>query len=136
MLNYIHTKITHPNQRQQEGEHIMMKDLLKKMEASHRNYFGIRSENRDLPEGYELEPSHDWADGTMLEDILSGTCATGIGFLWFDGDQEDIDTLQKAIDANGGKYGKHIYIIGGDSYEDGVDDSEVIINNAAVIAKI
>ena len=113
-----------------------MEELIKKMENSHFNYFGVRSENRDLAEGYELEPSHDWEDGIMLDNLLNGTCAMGIGHLWFDGDQEDIDTIQKAIKANGGKYGAHMYIIGGDSYEDGNDYGEIIISNATVVAKI
>lgn len=113
-----------------------MKEILEKMEKSNFNYFGIRSEDRDLPEGYELEQSHDWDDGVMLDELLSGTCATGIGCLWFDGEQDDIDTVQQAIDANGGSYGKYMYIIGGDSYEDGNDDGEMIISDAVVIAKI
>lgn len=113
-----------------------IKEILEKIEKSNLNHFGIRSEDRSLEEGYELEASHDWEDNEMQDELLSGTCATGIGYLWLDGEQEDVDTLQKAISANGGRYGDHVYIIGGDSYEDGNDDGEVIISDAIVIAKI
>lgn len=113
-----------------------MKELIRKMEKSGFGYFGIRSENRNLAEGDELEPSHDWEDNIMLDELLSGTCATGIGHLWFDGEKEDMDTVQKAIDLNGGKYGDYMYVIGGDRCEYGNDESEIIIENAVVIAKI
>ena len=113
-----------------------MEEMIKKMEKSGFNYFGIRSESRELEEGYELESSHDWEDGVMLDEFLNGTCATNVGYLWFDGEQDDIDTLKNAIKKNGGKYGDYMYIIGGDHYEDGNDDGEIIIENAVIIASI
>lgn len=113
-----------------------MEKLIEKMQKSRFNYFGVRSENRDLEDGYALEPSHDWIDGEMCDELLNGSCATGIGYLWFDGEQEDISAIQEAIKKNGRKYGDYMYIIGGDNCEGGNDDGEIIIKDAVIIAKI
>ena len=101
--------------------------------------FGIRTDSRAYAVGDELPNSYDW----NIEEIegidrkpLPGTCATGFGYLWFDGEQDDIDTVRKALTINARYEGKHRYLIGGlDDYY-GEDEAEVIIRNAEVIAVI
>ena len=98
--------------------------------------FGIRT-GRVAEIGEELEPSHDWnhEDDCFSEETLPGTCSTGIGGLWFDGEAEDEEEIEKAIARHirNNYDGEMTYIIGGNRSEYGEDDGELIIANAEVI---
>ena len=61
-------------------------------------YFGVRT-GRTAEIGEELEPSHDWdyENDWFSDELLPGTCSTGIGNLWFDGEVEDEEEIEKAI---------------------------------------
>ena len=101
--------------------------------------FGIRT-GRIAKIGEELERSHNWdhENDCFSDDLLSGTCSTGIGFLWFDGESEDEEMIKKAIEIhNDYPYnGEMTYIIGGVSSTYGEDMHELIIENAVVICII
>lgn len=112
-----------------------------------KNYtvFGIRGDDRTFSSGEELPCSRNMVDDLLEENedgileypMLDGACATGFGHLWFDGDDEDIDTIEKAIIANRDAYGcEHLYLVAGYDYEYGDDDSEIIIKGAEVICEI
>lgn len=108
-------------------------EILKAIEANKKNYryFGIRRDDRVFKIGEELPHSYDW---NTEDEELDGTCATGFGHLWFDGEQDDIDTVQAALDVNEMYDGENIYLIAGWSSEYGNDEDEIIINGAEVVA--
>lgn len=99
--------------------------------------YGIRSDDRVLAAGDELSNSYDWTDLTGNTQ-LDGTCATGMGYLWYDGEADDLDTVTRALATHAKKLydGQHLYLISGDDCEDGDDEAEVIISNAKVVAAI
>ena len=49
---------------------------------------------------------------------------------------DDLETIERAMKINSAYSGAHTYLIGGMDYEDGVDQAEVVISNAEVIAVI
>ena len=115
--------------------------ILAEMEANRRNYscFGIRTDAGVHSVGDELECSRNF-DTVCEEDdeLLNGTCATGFGMIWYDGEQDDIDEINKALEVNA-RYdypGSHKYLIGGYGFEYGNDEKEVIIIGAEVVAII
>lgn len=99
-------------------------------------YFGVRT-GRTAEIGEELEPSHDWdyENDCSSDEMLSGTCSTGISDLWFDGESEDEEEIKKAIARHikNNYDGEMTYIIGGNKSEYGNDAGEMIIANAEVI---
>lgn len=98
--------------------------------------FGVRT-GRTAEIGEVLEPSHDWDHGSdwFSDELLPGTCSTGIGYLWYDGEAEDEEEIEKAIAKHKRLCydGEMTYIIGGLSEDYGEDDSEKIIKDAEVI---
>lgn len=114
----------------------MTKTILNVLIENQNNYkcFGIRTDDRELNIGDELGCSHDWdfENDTPSEELLPGICATGFGELWYD--EDDIETIEKALNAHKSYYGKHTYLIGGYFEKYGDDESEVIISDAEVIA--
>lgn len=118
-----------------------MTDLMKIItEAKAAGYkaFGVRTGDK-VEVGQELECSHDWdlENDCSSDELLNGTCATEIGMLWFDGDEEDDDAVNNAVAYNAKHYsGEMQYIIAGTGSENGYDDGETIIYNAVVIAII
>lgn len=104
--------------------------------------FGIRGDDRSFAASEDLPCSQNMVDDLYDHEtgeypLLDGTCATGFGFFWFDGDDEDIETVQKALDYNKEKYSyKNHYLIGGYDYEYGDDEHELIIKGAEVVCKI
>ena len=120
----------------------VINEILKAMEESKESgnrYFGIRGDDVCFEIGTYLENSLDWdyENDCQSEEELNGTCATKIGYLWFDGEKEDAETIAKAIDYHKKAYGyKHTTVIAGAEEEYGADENETIIRNAQVIYKI
>lgn len=108
--------------------------ILEAYEAHGYNCFGVRT-GRPAEVGEELERSHVWDDNRPTDEELPGTCATGFGHLWFDGEVEDEEAIEKALEIHGGwEYaGGMTYVIGGRHAADGTDAHEVIISDAHVI---
>lgn len=119
-------------------------EIMETITENRKNYtiFGIRGDTRSFSAGYELPCSRNMVDDmrdleTGEYPLLDGTCATGFGYLWFDGDDEDIDTVQKAIDIQKDNYCyPYLYLVGGYGYEYGDDEAEVVIKGAEVICEI
>lgn len=112
--------------------------ILNAIEANRHNYcyFGVRVDSKALNIGDTLECSHNF--DTVCDDdseLLGGTCATGFGMLWFDGEQDDIDTINRALEINAAydRKNAHKYLIGGWDSSYGNDPSEVIIAGAEVV---
>lgn len=103
-------------------------------------YYGIRTDSREFSVGDEIGYSRnlDETDEYHYGGSLPGTCATGFGCLWFDGEEEDADTIKNAISTHEevGYIGTHQYLIAGDDQTYGNDKGEVIIENAVVVAVI
>lgn len=103
--------------------------------------FGIRGDSRIFSNGEELPCSQNMLDDlydfeTHSYPLLDGTCAIGFGNLWFDGEDEDLETIEEAI-SKCRKYGfENMYLIAGYGYEYGDDDSEIVIKCAEVVCKI
>lgn len=119
-------------------------EIMEVITNNRKNYtvFGIRGDNRSFSIGDELPCSQNMVDDLYDHEtgeypLLDGTCATGFGHLWFDGDDEDIETVQEAIDVNKDNYNySNLYLIGGYDYEYGDDEHELTIKGAEVICKI
>lgn len=117
-----------------------IENILKDMENGNCAIYGVRTDSKEYEVGDWCEKSLDTYDNEDHGE-LSGTSATGFGFLYFDGEQEDIEEVKKSLDFNWNYYNtkngaKYQYIIGGDEYEYGDDDHEIIIKNAKVICVI
>lgn len=103
--------------------------------------YGVRGDNRDFEAGDELPCSRNMIDDLYDHEageypLLDGTCAIGFGYLWFDGEDEDIETVKKSITMCS-EYGyKNLYLVGGYDYEYGDDDGEIVIKCAEVVSKI
>lgn len=118
-------------------------EILSAIEANEKQYaaFGIRGDSRLFSAGEELPCSQNMVDAlydheTKTYPLLDGTCAVGFGFLWFDGDAEDLETIEKAV-AQCREYGyENMYLIAGYDYHDGDDDGEIVLVCAEVICKI
>lgn len=118
-----------------------VKEILEKIESIRENSacFGIRCTDEEHEIGDELENSYNWNEFDEEHDgeELDGTCCTGFGYLWFDGGQDDLDEIQKALDINSRYSGKHQYLVyaryGG---EYGDDEQEVIFPAPEVVAVI
>lgn len=99
-------------------------------------YFGVRT-GRNAEIGEELECSRDWdyENDWFSDELLPGTCSTGIGNLWFDGESEDEEEIEKAIARHLENHyvGEMTYIIGGKDSTYGDDMGEMIIADAEVI---
>lgn len=106
-------------------------------EKYHYEWFAVRT-GRKAEVGEIIENSYQWNEDVPREEWeeLNGTCGTGIGDLWFDGDEDDDVAVEKAIAANAGYPGEMQYIIGGKYADYGNDESEVIIECAEVICII
>ena len=101
--------------------------------------YGIRTEDRQFTVGDTgLGCSRDWDHviDNYSKDYLPGICATGIGYLWLDGSEDDAITIQEAIDSNSKYCGEHQYLIAGELADYGEDPDEVIIRNTVVLAVI
>ena len=110
-------------------------NLLQKIKDARFNYVGIYGSDKIYQEGDYTPASLDF--GT--DELLNGTSSTGLGYLWNDLEQEDIETLQEAIDFHNDEYDgiyDYRYIIGGDRQEYGTDKNESVIKNAQVIARL
>lgn len=110
-------------------------EAIKKAKAEGYRYFGIRGDDVKFEVGEELEPSYDWNHEYDIPSTekLSGTCSTGIDYLWYDGEQEDLDTIEKAIKLNETYPYNYRTVIAGESAEYGEDEGELIISGAKVI---
>lgn len=119
-----------------------IKEILKTIkEAGEGNngYFGIRGDDVSFEIGTCLEDSFDWdyENDRQSKEKLNGTCATKIGYLWFDSEEEDIETIAKALEYHKKSYGyKYTTIVAGTDQEYGADENETIIRNAQVIYKL
>lgn len=100
------------------------------------NYYGIRACDELYDIGAQLPCSYDqyWQVPYYEQAKLDGTCATGFGYLWFDGEKEDIVLVKKALEINSKYRGKYRYLIAGNDADYGDDDGELIIKNAVVVA--
>lgn len=124
--------------------------IIETVEESDYWVFGIRADSRDLPNGYQLEPSHDWfqdypgecedpyddPDYPFDEEMdcwdggnLKGTCSIDL----------ELESAESAIERVKREYlvpGGHIYLIAGNTGHHGNDTDEIIIRDAVVLAKI
>lgn len=115
-------------------------NILEEMKNGNCAVYGVRTDSKEYTVGDWCDISLDTCDDEVLGD-LSGTSATGFGYLYFDGEEEDIEEVKKALDFNWDFYktkcdAKYQYVIGGDEYDYGDDDHEIIIKNAKVICVI
>lgn len=114
----------------------VMKVITKANENTNIRCFGIRGDDIDVKVGQKLEASFDWdyEYDRPAESKLNGTCAVSIGYLWFDGEEDDINAVKAAYDYLISEYGyKNISVIGGYESENGADEKEIVIKNAEVI---
>lgn len=119
------------------------KEILKVIEESGKNYtmFGVRADNREFEIGDELPCSHNMIDDLYDEEtgmypLLDGTCAIGFGQLWFDGEDDDIETVNAALEACHKYCTDRMYLVVGSGYQYGDDAGEIVIENAVVVAEI
>lgn len=102
--------------------------------------FGIRTCADKAVIGDELPCSYNWDWERDEEDWekLNGTSATGFCYLWMDEESTDDDlaSIEHALKINSSYRGAHTYLIAGNSYDEGVDQDEVVISGAEVIAII
>lgn len=117
-----------------------MQDIVNAINEAHEKYgyyyFGVRTADVLVKVGDECERSRDWdyESDQFSDELLSGTCCTGIGWLDFDSSDEDINNIKKAIEFNTNSYtGNTVYIIGGNRETAGMDENESIIDDACVI---
>lgn len=136
---------------------LTVEEILKIMDESDYEYFGIRSDRAGIVKvGETFEASHQWYqdyiwDDTDVEDIfndpehpfdadmgcwddgeLYGTCSIGIA----DRDAASVEAALKAIEAYRYDDMDTIYLIAGDYAEGGNDIGESIIHNAECLAII
>lgn len=101
--------------------------------------FGIRT-GRVAQIGEELECSHDWdfENDCFSDNLLPGTSSTGIGYLWFDGESDDVETIETALAKHfaNNYVGEMTYVIAGHDSVYGDDFGEEIICNATIICII
>ena len=102
------------------------------------NYYGIRFDDAAMNPGDLCRASHDWdfENDCESEEYLPGTCVSGIGYLWFDGDDSDVSAIQKALDANNDYRADYQYLVAGDAMELGDDANEMVLANAVVVCKL
>lgn len=100
------------------------------------NYYGIRACDEVYAVGDPLPCSYDQYFQVPYDEQeqLDGTCCTGFGYLWFDGEQEDVALVEKALRINSEYHAKYRYLIAGNDADYGNDDGELIIKNAVVVA--
>ena len=115
----------------------MVEKILNKMSElkSTYSYFGIRADDRLFSVGEYLPNSFNQFDEVEPEEWeeINGTCATGFGYIWFDGEQDDVSEVEKALRINSQYIGDHQYLIAGNSREYGNDEAEIIIQDAVVV---
>ena len=104
-------------------------------------YFGVRGDEFSHQIGQILEQSCDWdyENDCPSSEKLCGACCTGIEALWLDEEskEDNIDKIKKAIEFHFALYNyKHIAIIGGKTSEHGVQEREMVIENATVLYKL
>lgn len=117
----------------------MMKAIIKANNEGKGSYFGIRGDDFEHEIGQTLEESYDWdyENDCQSDEKLSGTCATNIPLIWFDGDEEEMEKLIEAYEYHVQNYQyKYTSIIVGENSEYGADEKEIIIEHAEVIYKI
>lgn len=90
----------------------IMEILNKAHEEDYNAVFGIRTDDASMNIGDACRLSHEWdyENGREAEGYMDGTCATGIGYLWFDGEQDDIDEINKALEIQKDYQGAHQYV--------------------------
>ena len=101
--------------------------------------FAVRSDDRVYKIGDRVSRSHDWdyENDVQSDDLLDGTCGTGISTLWTKDFDEVHEALLKALAQNATDYyGPYLYIIAGDLCDYGNDENEWIIGGAEVVAVI
>ena len=114
----------------------IMEIINKAHEEDYNAVFGIRTDDASMNIGDACRLSHEWdyENGWEAEGYMDGTCATGIGYLWFDGEQDDIDEINKALEIQKDYQGAHQYVVMGSGYEYGNDPAEIVMTDAKVIA--
>jgi hypothetical protein len=107
-------------------------------ERTGNSYYAVRGDDRNYNAGDKLEYSKDLTDDSeTYGQELNGTSGTNIGYLYFDGEEEDIQSVKEAIDYNKKAYRyKNLYIITGMYSEYGTDENEILLSNAEIVCKI
>lgn len=102
------------------------------------SYYAVRGDDRNYNVGDKLECSKDFADDSeTYGQELNGTSGTSISYLYFDGEEEDIQAIKEAIDYNKQAYSyKNLYIITGIYNDYGTDENEILLDDAEVVCKI
>ena len=101
--------------------------------------FAVRGDNVDINVGEKLDCSYDWdyENDCCSEEKLNGTCGIAFGYLYFDGEEEDLETVENAINYCKENYCyKNFEIIAGTDEEYGADEKEIVIKNAICIYNI
>lgn len=118
------------------------KEIYQAIKENKSNYrvFGIRTcaDAAEIGDALPCSWNWDWERDEEDWEQLDGTSATGFGYLWLDEDslEDDLAAIEQAMKINSAYRGAHTYLIGGMDYEDGVDQAEVVISNAEVVAVI
>lgn len=117
------------------------------MSKGEYRYYGIRTASRLWNVGDELPASFDALDYISDETPeLPGTCATEIELLFIPGiadtedeAQEQMEEIKAKLEFSSDFYGlrEHLYLIAGNNdCTYGTDESEIIIENAVVVAAL
>jgi hypothetical protein len=107
-------------------------------ERTHNNVYAIRGDDRTFNVGDEIPKSSNFFDESeSYGSELNGTSGTSIGYLWFDSDEDDINSIRTAIENNLNAYRyKNLYVISGTDEGYGTDNGETLVGNAEVVGKI
>lgn len=105
-------------------------DILRAIQKSGLDYFGIRVSEEERGIGAFFNLSEDMENGGKLD----GTSTIGLvgtyGGVDSYSDTEDVkEAVQKALNIAKSYSGKHISIVGGSEYSYGSDEGEWVINN-------
>lgn len=119
-------------------------ELIRVMYYAHKkygyNYFGFRSDDAVYSVGDICERSRGWDFelDVQSDELLDGTCTTGLAEIWFGEDREtDEDNVKEVEYKQRHNYaypGEHQYLVGGSEHEYGNDEHEMIISGAEVLA--
>ena len=111
-------------------------ELIAEIENGSYSYYGLRgASNHDMTNaecrGY-LDPSHDWSDNEMSDELLNGTCAVGIT------DSMPSDRIADIYDRCLRTYSTAgaVLLIADREQEYGEDDGEVILGSSGCGADV
>ncbi len=111
----------------------LISTIIKAITENPYKIYGIRGDDRELMSKGEYFGNSKSTTWDEEECELGGTCAIGFGCLWFDGSEEDVNTIKQTIKLMEGYDYEHWYLVTGDNAEYGNDPGEQIITNCSVV---